>query len=498
MATKVKTKAKDPTHVILGMSTSNEVIHSPISKFPHALIAGTTGSGKSVFLESMLTSMFTHADPKELKVIIVDPKGNEFGNYKDLPFMLCNPITDKDKSPDSLEYLATEMDVRFQKFNKYGLELGSSIKNLSQYNRLVDKGKIKDEKMPYVVLLIDELFDLMSTHKDSVEMSIKRLGAKSRAAGIHMILATQSPRREVVTGLIKANVPTKISLMVGSSTESMIILEQTGAEKLKPHGDFYASINGTAMVRGQAPFVDNETELPEIFEYLRKKHPKPDLVDISEELERKKEEFANIKAEISGESVEDIKAEADNFHKGKGRSKSEPRVPKTDTSEESEEKKERRKRHSTMMKQIEENRKNKNSKKPKKVSVDTSALNLEKRNEMRKEKGIEPRKPTNGIVSMSSTRSKPNKPKEDKKVVNKKERSQTSNEAHTEPPKTRTTQSSNVSQMKTTQSKQQTNPKPQRNVQNSRVQQGNPLHDRRNRVAKAPSTNQGNPLARKR
>src|SRR5699024_5779434 len=407
MATKVKTKAKDPTHVILGMSTSNEVIHSPISKFPHALIAGTTGSGKSVFLESMLTSMFTHADPKDLKVIIVDPKGNEFGNYKDLPFMLCNPITDKDKSPDSLEYLATEMDVRFQKFNKYGLELGSSIKNLSQYNRLVDKGKIKDEKMPYVVLLIDELFDLMSTHKDSVEKSIKRLGAKSRAAGIHMILATQSPRREVVTGLIKANVPTKISLMVGSSTESMIILEQTGAEKLKPHGDFYASINGTAMVRGQAPFVDNETELPEIFDFLRKKHPKPDLVDISEELERKKEEFANIKAEISGEAVEDIKAEADEFHKG-GSDK-----PKFAQRQE-EEKKEKSRKNEIMIEKIKEKKKNKD-KKPKKVSVDTSKLDLGKRNERREKQGMKPRQKSTGIVKPHSSK---DKPKNSKKVDN--------------------------------------------------------------------------------
>lgn len=463
MATKVKTKAKDPTHVILGMSTSNEVIHSPISKFPHALIAGTTGSGKSVFLESMLTSMFTHADPKDLKVIIVDPKGNEFGNYKDLPFMLCNPITDKDKSPDSLEYLATEMDVRFQKFNKYGLELGSSIKNLSQYNRLVDKGKIKDEKMPYVVLLIDELFDLMSTHKDSVEMSIKRLGAKSRAAGIHMILATQSPRREVVTGLIKANVPTKISLMVGSSTESMIILEQTGAEKLKPHGDFYASINGTAMVRGQAPFVDNETELPEIFDFLRKKHPKPDLVDISEELERKKEEFANIKAEISGESVEDIKAEADEFHKG-GSDK--PKFAQRQE-EESEEKKEKRRRNDIMMEKIKENKKNKD-KKPKKVSVDTSKLDLGKRNEMREKQGMKPRQKSTGIVKPHSSKDKPKNSKKVDNTTKTNKGSQNSNVKHTE------ANSNDVSQPKQkTESIKKNRPSASR---------GNTIEQRRNRA----------------
>src|SRR5699024_11159168 len=149
MANKIKTKAKDPTHTILGMSTSNEIIDVPISKFPHALIAGTTGSGKSVFLESMLTCMFTHADPKDLKLIIIDPKGNEFGNYKDLPYMMTNPITDMDKSPDSLEYLATEMDIRFQKFNKYADKIGIAIKNLSQYNDRSEErrvGKVRSSR----------------------------------------------------------------------------------------------------------------------------------------------------------------------------------------------------------------------------------------------------------------------------------------------------------------------------------------------------------------
>ena len=463
MANKIKTKAKDPTHTILGMSTSNEIIDVPISKFPHALIAGTTGSGKSVFLESMLTCMFTHADPKDLKLIIIDPKGNEFGNYKDLPYMMTNPITDMDKSPDSLEYLATEMDIRFQKFNKYADKIGIAIKNLSQYNDFVDRGKIKDEKMPYVVLLIDELADLMTTHKDKVETNIKRIGAKARAAGIHMILATQSPRREVVTGLIKANVPTKISLMVGSGTESMIILGETGAENLKPHGDFYASINNTDAIRGQAPFVDNEDELPKIFENLRKNYPKPDLVDITEELERKKQEFAELKAEISGEAVEDIKAEADEFHKG-GSDK--PKFAQRQE-EESEEKKEKRRRNDIMMEKIKENKKNKD-KKPKKVSVDTSKLDLGKRNKMREKQGMKPRQKSTGIVKPHSSKDKPKNSKKVDNTTKTNKGSQNSNVKHTE------ANSNDVSQPKQkTESIKKNRPSASR---------GNTIEQRRNRA----------------
>lgn len=494
----LKNRADDPTHTILGFSSDNEIIESPVSKFPHALIAGATGSGKSVFIECILTSMMVHAVPEELKLIIVDPKGNEFGNYKDLPFMMCNPITDKDKAPDSLAYLAEEMDVRFQKFNKYGAKLGLSIKNLSHFNDLVDRGKIKDEpKMPYIVLLVDELFDLMSTHKDSVEMSIKRLGAKARASGIHMILATQTPRKEVVTGLIKANVPTKISLMASSSTESMIILGQTGAEKLKPHGDFYASINNGGLVRGQGGFVDSEEELAPIFKYIRKHYPKPKLLDITEALEDKKEEHRRIIAEIEGVPVdeidESIEDSADKFHNSNAQ----------DTKEKTEvdkEKEARREQNEKMMKQIEANRKNK-SKESKRVSIDMSKYTLDARNEEREKQGEKPITKRKGVVGMASSQSKKQNVSNDKKATKQKETPQKEAVRHTEghtstkevPPKqTRTSEHKKPVQQKQSDAQPSTTSR----VQN---QPSDTMQNRRNQAKNNATRRRGSsPLARKR
>lgn len=235
---KLKNKAKNPTHAIFGIATDGEIINAPISTFPHALIAGATGSGKSVFINSALISMMAVAHPDEVKLIIIDPKGNEFGNYKGLPHMLTDPIIDLSQSKNALEYLANEMDYRLQLFQKYG-----GKKNIEAFNNAIDSGEITGvDKLPYIILMIDELADLMSQYKDDVQGSIKRLGAKARAAGVHMLLATQTPRREYIDGAIKANVPTKFVLMVSSYTDSMVALGEPGAEDLKPHGDFYASI----------------------------------------------------------------------------------------------------------------------------------------------------------------------------------------------------------------------------------------------------------------
>lgn len=414
---KLKNKAEDPTHAILGKSTDGKIINSTISKFPHALIAGATGSGKSVFLNSMLITTMAIAHPDELKLIIIDPKGNEFGNYKNLPYMLTNPIIDMDKAKNALEYLATLMDVRFQKFQKYG-----GKKNLKAFNDAVDSGEITDEeKMPYVVLLIDEFFDLMSTHKDEVEGSIKRLGAKARAAGVHMLIATQSPRREVVTGLIKANVPTKISLMVSSSTESMIILGDTGAEKLKPHGDFYASINNGKWVRGQGTYISDE-EIEDIFNNLKENYPAPELIDIDDELESIKLDFQRIKAENNGEdpdsvTVEDIQSSTSSSNKVQftaSASNFQSRFSK-------EEKEERLKQHERTKQKIEENRKNNEEGKPKTVTLDGTMFSKAKRNEMRKEAGEPPLKKGTGKIPLTknSTQQKVDTKTENEKSIRK-------------------------------------------------------------------------------
>ena len=301
---KLKNKAKNPTHAIFGVATDGTIIHAPISTFPHALITGTTGAGKSVFINSLLTSMMSIADPQEVKLIIIDPKGNEFGNYKDLPFMLTNPIIDLSDSASALEYLASEMDYRLQLFQKHG-----GKKNIEAFNDAVESGEIQGvEKLPYIILMIDELADLMSQYKNEVEGSIKRLGAKARASGVHMLLATQTPRKEYVDGAIKANVGTSFALMAANTTESLVTLGETGAEKLRKHGDFLAKIGGGQLQRGQAPFVEDE-ELLEIFDYLRSEYPKPDLVDINDALDDAKLRYKKMVAENSGKNPDEVTME---------------------------------------------------------------------------------------------------------------------------------------------------------------------------------------------
>lgn len=296
-------KTNNPTQTILGKSIDGEVIESPISKFPHALIAGTVGSGKTAFMNSMLVTTMATTRPDELKFIILDTKGNEFGHYANLPYMLMNPIIDVDKGKKVLEYLVRLMEVRFKKLHKYG-----NKRNLDAFNSAIDSGEItNEEKMPYIVLVIDELFDLMSTHKGEVEESIKHLGAKARAVGIHMLITTQCPSRDVVTGLIKANLPTKISLKLSTATESMMILGDTGAEKLNYHGDFYASINEGKWVRGQSAFISDD-EVLNVFNNLKENYPAPELIDVDNELESIRLDLQSLEAEINDERFDSTKS----------------------------------------------------------------------------------------------------------------------------------------------------------------------------------------------
>ena len=264
-----KTKADDPTSAILGIAPDSSNIVIPVSEGPHFLVAGTTGSGKSVFINSLLISMMAHSHPDELKLTIIDPKTVEFTAYKGLPYMLCDPLVDMSKANNFVLYLVEEMERRYELFAKYG------VKKLAEYQEKQRENEDM-ERLPYIVLVIDEFADLISQYKD-VEKPIARIGQKARAAGIHMIIATQSPRREVITGLIKANVPSRISLMVANSTESQIILDETGGEKLRPKGDFLLKMNGGQVSRGQAPFVSNG-EIAEIFDYLRETYDAPEPV----------------------------------------------------------------------------------------------------------------------------------------------------------------------------------------------------------------------------
>lgn len=361
-----KTKAEDPTSAILGIAPDSSTITIPVSGGPHFLVAGTTGSGKSVFINSLLISMMVHSHPDELKLAIIDPKIVEFKAYKGLPYMLCDPVTDMSKANNFVLYLVEEMERRYDLLAEHG------VRNLADYQK---KQRENDnmEKLPYIILVVDEFADLISQHKD-VEKPIARIGQKARAAGIHMIIATQSPRREVITGLIKANVPSRVSLMVANSTESQIILDETGGEKLRPKGDFLLKMNGGQVSRGQAPFVSDD-EINNIFKYLRETYDVPEPIDFEAELQRM--------LEAKGQSSESASDSASHFH-GSGQSHK-PQSRKKPNQGISAKDKEQNAR---MREKIEENRK-KEKKPPIKRTVSGSAFkNKQARQQAMKDKGV--------------------------------------------------------------------------------------------------------------
>ncbi|WP_248000423.1 FtsK/SpoIIIE domain-containing protein [Lactiplantibacillus plantarum] len=269
----LSTGATDPTDAVFGIAPDNSVVHYPLSTAPHLLIAGTTGSGKSVFINQVLITMMVHALPTELKFVIVDPKKVEFTAYKGLPYMLADPVTDMGDALAAALYLTKEMDERYEKMAEVG------GKNLPEYNEYAEEHGL--ERWPYIIMVVDELSDLMGQHPE-VEAPLIRLGQKARAAGIHVILATQSPRREVITGLIKANFPSRISLMVASSLESEIIMDETGGEKLSPHGDMLIKMNGGTPVRAQGAYISNP-EIAAIFKHLRESYPIPEVIHFDSE-----------------------------------------------------------------------------------------------------------------------------------------------------------------------------------------------------------------------
>ena len=364
-----KTKAEDVTSAILGIAPDSSNIVVPISEGPHFLVAGTTGSGKSVFINSLAISMMVHSHPDELKLTIIDPKTVEFTGYKGLPYMLCDPLTDMSKANNFVLYLVEEMERRYDLFAKYG------VKKLADYQEK-QRENDKMEKLPYIILIIDEFADLISQYKD-VEKPIARIGQKARAAGIHMIIATQSPRREVITGLIKANVPSRVSLMVANSTESQIILDETGGEKLRPKGDFLLKMNGGQVSRGQAPFVSDD-EIKDIFDYLRETYDAPKPIDFEAELQRM------LEAKGENGDVEDINESASKFH-GSGHSRKDSKSHRRPGQGISTKEKEKNAR---MREKIEENKKNEKKPPIKRTVSGNVFANKEARQKARKEKGV--------------------------------------------------------------------------------------------------------------
>ncbi len=257
--------AKSKLTVALGRDIGGNAIVTDIAKMPHGLIAGATGSGKSVCINSIIMSILYKATPEEVKLLMIDPKVVELGIYNGIPHLLVPVVTDPRKASGALGWAVTEMEKRYKMFADRG------VRNIEGYNKFVDELEDPEiEKMPHIVIIIDELADLMMTSPKEVEDSINRIAAKARAAGMHLIVATQRPSVDVVTGVIKANIPTRIAFAVSSQVDSRTILDGAGAEKLLGRGDMLFRFAGAPKPnRIQGCFVsDNEVE--SVVDFIKK------------------------------------------------------------------------------------------------------------------------------------------------------------------------------------------------------------------------------------
>lgn len=276
MSQMLKTKAKSPTHAVLGVDLDGDTVDMEIGSGPHWIICGQTGSGKSVAANSILISMMYHAVPQEELIITwVDPKQVEATAYIDSPFCPIAPVTDMGDAFGLMQYLAYEMDNRYTKLSDAG------VKKIDDFNTWVEenpqKAKAKGfKKMPYWVVMIDEYAD-MTMQFPEVEKPIVRLAQKARAAGIHLMIATQRPSVDVITGTLKANIPARIAMKVADGNNSLIIMDETGAEKLRGYGDAYIKTT-TGFVRVQFPFVQDD-EIARIMKSLQDRYGKPKPFD---------------------------------------------------------------------------------------------------------------------------------------------------------------------------------------------------------------------------
>lgn len=272
-------KAKSKLSVALGRDIGGRVIVGDIAKMPHVLIAGQTGSGKSVCINTIITSILYKSTPDEVKLIMVDPKVVELGVYNGIPHLLIPVVTDPKRAAGALNWGVQEMMKRYDLFAQ------TSVRNLDGYNKLMEKSG--GEKMPQIVIIIDELADLMMVAAKEVEDYVCRLAQLARAAGIHLIIATQRPSVDVITGLIKANVPSRIAFSVASQVDSRTILDKGGAEKLLGRGDMlYYPTGARAPMRVQGAFVSDD-EIEHIVEFLKETSEENSYSeDLAEHIER--------------------------------------------------------------------------------------------------------------------------------------------------------------------------------------------------------------------
>ena len=273
----------------LGRDIMGNVKYVEINKTPHMLVAGATGSGKSVCINNIIISILMRTTPDEVKMVLVDPKKVEFNVYDGIPHLITPVVTDPKKASAALQKIVVMMDERFETFKN------TNTKNITTYNEYVEKQQKKDptlKKMPFVLVIIDELADLMLVAAKEVEESIMRITQLARAAGIHLIVATQRPSTDVITGVVKSNIPTRISFAVSSSIDSRTILDMTGAEKLLGRGDMlYKPMDDNAPTRIQGSFV-SDGEIARVVEYIKERSHGP----------RYSDDFDSIASSSSGSS----------------------------------------------------------------------------------------------------------------------------------------------------------------------------------------------------
>ncbi len=286
--------AKDPLTLALGKDINGEIKTCNLQKMPHLLVAGATNSGKSVCLNSIIISLIYKTSPEDLKLILIDPKRVEFAQYNNIPHLLIpNIIVDADKAINAFSWAIDEMERRFQ------VLMDARVRNIDEYNSSQYVKQNKTEKMPFIVIIVDELADLMSVSKKEAEEKIMRLAQKARACGIHLILATQRPSVDVITGTIKANFPSRIAFSVTNFQDSRTILDQGGAEKLLGKGDMlYAPSDVAEPIRIQGCFVSTK-EVENIVDFVRENNE----FDYDSKIED-----SIMSAKPTGFSVEDQKA----------------------------------------------------------------------------------------------------------------------------------------------------------------------------------------------
>jgi S-DNA-T family DNA segregation ATPase FtsK/SpoIIIE len=270
ISSSIFTDAHHPLTIVLGEDVSGNPVVANLAEMPHLLIAGATGSGKSVCLNSLILSLLYKASPEELRLVLIDPKMVELTVFNGIPHLLSPVVTDAKKAALVLRWMLNEMEKRYQRFAQEG------VRDIYRYN------EITEESLPFILVIIDELADLMMVSPVDVEDSICRLAQMARAAGIHLVVATQRPSVDVVTGIIKANIPSRIAFAVSSQSDSRTILDTGGAEKLLGRGDMlFYPVGAAKPLRVQGAFV-SDAELERVVEFLKDQNAADDETSIQE------------------------------------------------------------------------------------------------------------------------------------------------------------------------------------------------------------------------